>query len=122
MLNGRRTHASAHRVVWTYLIGRIPPGLVINHINGVKDDNRPQNLELVTPSENARHAVRVLRVGRCANQDGGRNHAAKLRAEDIIEIRARRSKGELLRSIAKDYGVTMQAISKVVRRDRWNGV
>lgn len=37
-----------HRVVWEMFNGPIPEGLVINHINGVRGDDRIENLELVT--------------------------------------------------------------------------
>jgi hypothetical protein len=41
-----------HRYVWTQHHGVIPDGMVIHHINGVKDDNRLSNLALVTKSGN----------------------------------------------------------------------
>jgi hypothetical protein len=49
----------AHRMIWEYVNGPIPEGLQINHINGIVDDNRISNLEVVTPSENMRHAYRI---------------------------------------------------------------
>lgn len=45
----------AHRVVWLVLCGPIPPGMVVNHRNGRRWDNRLDNLEVLTPTDNMRH-------------------------------------------------------------------
>lgn len=48
---------SAHRLVWEAFNGReVPEGYQVGHINGVKNDNRVENLRVVTRSENMRHA------------------------------------------------------------------
>lgn len=49
-----------HRLVATAFISDIPEGMVINHKNGIKTDNRVENLEIVTPRENVIHAIEVL--------------------------------------------------------------
>lgn len=54
-----RYYAVVHRMIWEHVHGPIPDGMQINHINGNKSDNRIQNLELVTQSENALHAYRT---------------------------------------------------------------
>lgn len=117
MWDGVRFHALAHRLVYRHFIGPIPDGLTINHLNGHKDDNRPENLEPATPSEQVIHALRVLEVGR--DQRGEKNAMAKLTADQVSLIRQRRQNGERLASIAEDFGVSYQAISKVARGDRW---
>lgn len=60
MLGGHRTHALAHRLVWLHFNGPIPDGITINHKNGIRSDNRPENLELATPAEQTAHATAVL--------------------------------------------------------------
>lgn len=46
---------NAHRLIWIYANGDIPAGMQIDHINGVRDDNRLDNLRLVTTAENGRN-------------------------------------------------------------------
>jgi len=36
----------AHRLAWVYMYGSIPESLTVDHINGVRDDNRIDNLRL----------------------------------------------------------------------------
>ena len=49
----------AHRIIWENMVGPIPKGMEINHINGRKDDNRLCNLELVTHAHNMQHAKAI---------------------------------------------------------------
>lgn len=42
----------AHRLAWIYEYGDIPDGLMIDHIDGDRQNNRIANLRLVTHSEN----------------------------------------------------------------------
>ena len=41
-----------HRAIWEMFNGTIPKGLQVDHINGTKDDNRIENLQLVTQKQN----------------------------------------------------------------------
>lgn len=41
----------AHRLIWLYVYGEFPEDQ-IDHINGIKDDNRIENLRAVTAQEN----------------------------------------------------------------------
>lgn len=122
MLGGKRRSALAHRLVWRHFNGRIPDGLTVNHRNGVKDDNRPSNLELATYVDQMYHAIDELGRHACLQQDGASNHQAKLTDQQVIEIRRRRAAGEQLVPIANDFGIAMQTVSKIARGDSWRSV
>jgi hypothetical protein len=60
----------AHRLVWESVNGPIPDGMQINHRNGIKTDNRLENLELATASENTQHAYDTGLIGRRRRKRG----------------------------------------------------
>jgi hypothetical protein len=53
---------------------------------------------------------------------GESNHNAKLTEAAVIEIRRRRSAGESLASLAKEYSVSMSLISHVALRRNWKHI
>ena len=50
---GRRYYA--HRLAWLYVYGH-PPKMNVDHINGIRNDNRIRNLRVVTQSQNCGNA------------------------------------------------------------------
>ena len=64
VVDGHKRMMQAHRVVAETFIPNPDNKPQVNHINGVKTDNRADNLEWVTNSENVTHAwASGLRVG-----------------------------------------------------------
>lgn len=48
-----------HQLVLSAFVGPCPTGMEVNHKNGIRDDNRLENLEYCTSSENTLHAVKL---------------------------------------------------------------
>jgi hypothetical protein len=109
------TYVPVHRLIWESVHGAIPPGLEINHINGLKHDNRIANLELVTPSENTRHAYRIgLRTA-----TGEQNGRAQLSEEQVRMIR---SSPLTNRELSEQLPVSSQQIRRIRARTSWSHV
>lgn len=89
----------------------------VNHINGIKDDNRVVNLEWCSPSENAIHAVRNGLMG------GEKINTAKLTVDQVREIRHlldNKVLGPV--SIARKFNVSYTTIHAISRRIIWKYV
>lgn len=61
--NGKSKTEEVQRIVAANFIKKPNDKTQVNHINGVKTDNRVENLEWVTPHENDLHRVNVLKKG-----------------------------------------------------------
>lgn len=57
---GKTYRHYVHRLVADNFLTDIKNGNVINHINGIKYDNRVENLEWCSQSDNVKHATRIL--------------------------------------------------------------
>lgn len=58
--DGKSWYTTVHRVIALTFLGGIPEGFEVNHKNGIKTDNRAENLEVVTRSQNINHNYYVL--------------------------------------------------------------
>lgn len=89
----------------------------VNHKDGVPTNNRADNLEWATKSENNIHAFKIL--GRkSVGSSGEGNGNSKLTAEKIAAIRA--TKGLSQVALAKRFGVHQTTISRILLRQTWD--
>jgi hypothetical protein len=76
--DGKRTNVLVHRAVAEAFIGACPDTQQVNHIDGDKTNNRLENLEYVTVSENMTHAIRIgLHVAPTARATGDKHWTRK---------------------------------------------
>ena len=102
-----------HRLVMLVFMGS--SDLQVNHKNGIKSDNRLENLEYCTASENVRHAFKIG-----LNKNAGRN------PYKLTEADAKRIKHKLNHltqaEVANIYNVSQMLISKIRSGKAWRHI
>jgi hypothetical protein len=112
-------NVAAPRVAWELTNGQIPKGLfVCHHCDNAKCVN-PAHLFVGTASDNVRDMVQKGR-GRVNRQHGEKNHAAKISAAQVMEIRGYVAKGAgTYRQIGARYGISPSAVHLIASGRNW---
>jgi HNH endonuclease/NUMOD4 motif len=116
---------AVHRLVLLTFMGDAP-GMQANHKNGIKTDNRLENLEWVTGSENRSHAWRTGLIKNTENRNAAALRRAKkwrkLTDEQAADVRMQVASGVTQTDVARNYGVDRRAIYKIINFITYRGV
>lgn len=138
--NRKQKKYAVHRLMCLTFFGENKDKKHVNHKNGVKHDNRIENLEWCTPKENCIHAwetglsnsndnVRKIsreKMLRWNSSEEGKMHCSnngkarrKLSKDVVVEIFKRNKEGQSAYSLSKEYPVSKQSILKITRRETY---
>lgn len=114
--NGRKNHY-IHRLVAEAFIPNPDKKPQVNHINGIKSDNRVENLEWVSCLENLHHAL----DNNLRDTKGEKSPTAKLSEIQVLAIRRlyRINPNFNKSAVARKLNVRDTTIHKIINNERW---
>lgn len=119
---GKSPNKKVHRLVAEAFIRNPKNKRTVNHKNGIKTDNRSQNLEWATDAENIKHAI-----------DNGLFHdGSHLRGENANTAKLKDKDVRYIRSIPKDkldkpflmnkYGIVESTLNRCLSGKYWKHI
>ncbi|MCB1711996.1 MAG: HNH endonuclease [Candidatus Riesia sp.] len=105
-----------HRLVAQTWIPNPKNLATVNHRNGVKTDNRVENLEWLSHRDNIIHNHQI---GMAANKQGENCGTHILKEHQVLKIRADKRTRAV---IAKEYGVSWYTIQDIQLRRTWSHI
>lgn len=117
---GKGTFSRVCRLVAITFIHNAENKPTVNHKNGIRNDDRVDNLEWMTHSENSQHS---FDTGLQYNEQGEKHHGSKLTEEDVLFIRkSYEDKTHNQMELARMFGLHQPQISRIIHRKRWKHI
>ncbi len=107
---------SSHRLVAKAFILNPEGKKEVNHIDGNKNNNKVDNLQWITSSENQRHA---FDTGLQVSIKGSKHYNTKLTEEDVLDIRA---SNQRQKELAHQYKISRATIGDITYRRTWKHI
>lgn len=107
-----------HRMVAELFLDKKEGCNIVNHINGIKTDNRAVNLEWCTYKENAIHSVKIG-----LNKATGEQHPDSKYAKDqVLAVLMMNKEGHCAKDISCHTGVSVLVVKDILYGKSWSTV
>ena len=115
MKNGRRVKHLLHRLVGIAFVPGYRDDLTINHIDGNKTNNSPENLEWVSLARNTQHEWESGLV----DLRGEKHPSSKLTSKQVVYIRRLLAQGVAAHTLAIIAGISPSMVEMIRDGRRW---
>ena len=113
--NGTHTRL-IHKLVSSAFLTKPEHCTQINHINGIKTDNRIENLEWVTQSENQLHAYKL---GLQPSRAGENNSNTKITDKNVTLLKQLYNSGMSIVEVSNSININVSIIRQIIYGKTW---